>query len=137
MTTSMKKVLILVENLPSPFDRRVWQEANALREAGYLVSIICPTGKGYDLRVYDRNVKLAAIKGANKDYILNKIPHISKLMVASIDEVLEHAETVVIGNAAAEFRDVPRRLREGQQIVDLVRICDTRTVAGVYEGICW
>jgi glycosyltransferase involved in cell wall biosynthesis len=46
----MKKVLILVENLPSPFDRRVWQEANALRDAGYTVTIICPTGKGYEAR---------------------------------------------------------------------------------------
>ncbi len=44
----MKKVLILVENLPSPFDRRVWQEANALKDAGHTVSIICPTGKGYE-----------------------------------------------------------------------------------------
>src|SRR5690242_17562836 len=43
-----RRVLILVENLPSPFDRRVWQEACALRDAGYVVSIICPTGKGYD-----------------------------------------------------------------------------------------
>ncbi len=43
-----KRVLILVENLPSPFDRRVWQEATALRDAGYAVSIICPTGKGYE-----------------------------------------------------------------------------------------
>jgi glycosyltransferase involved in cell wall biosynthesis len=43
-----RSVLILVENLPSPFDRRVWQEAGALRDAGYAVSIICPTGKGYD-----------------------------------------------------------------------------------------
>ena len=43
-----KRVLILVENLPSPFDRRVWQEANALKDAGYRVSIICPTGKGYE-----------------------------------------------------------------------------------------
>ena len=41
-----RRVLILVENLPSPFDRRVWQEACALRDAGYLVSIICPTGRG-------------------------------------------------------------------------------------------
>ena len=41
-----RRVLILVENLPSPFDRRVWQEAGALRDAGYAVSIICPTGKG-------------------------------------------------------------------------------------------
>jgi glycosyltransferase involved in cell wall biosynthesis len=44
----VKRVLMLVENLPSPFDRRVWQEANALRDAGYGVSIICPTGKGYE-----------------------------------------------------------------------------------------
>jgi len=43
-----RKVLVLVENLPSPFDRRVWQESTALRDAGYTVSIICPTGKGYD-----------------------------------------------------------------------------------------
>ena len=42
----MRKVLFLVENLPSPFDRRVWQEATALDRAGYVVSIICPTGKG-------------------------------------------------------------------------------------------
>ena len=45
-----RKVLIIVENLPSPFDRRVWQEAGALRDAGYGVSIICPTGKGYEKR---------------------------------------------------------------------------------------
>lgn len=46
----MKRVLILVENLPSPFDRRVWQEACALRDAGYTVSIICPTGRGCEAR---------------------------------------------------------------------------------------
>ncbi len=43
-----KKILIIVENLPSPFDRRVWQEATALRDQGATVSIICPTGKGYE-----------------------------------------------------------------------------------------
>jgi glycosyltransferase involved in cell wall biosynthesis len=42
------RVLILVENLPSPFDRRVWQEATTLHAHGYEVSIICPTGKGYE-----------------------------------------------------------------------------------------
>src|SRR4051812_45519856 len=47
---SAKRVLILVENLPSPFDRRVWQEAGALRDAGYTVSIICPTGRGCEAK---------------------------------------------------------------------------------------
>ena len=45
-----RKVLIIVENLPVPFDRRVWQEANALTRHGYQVSIICPTGKGFEKR---------------------------------------------------------------------------------------
>lgn len=46
--TIKRRVLILVENLPSPFDRRVWQEATTLHDNGYVVSIICPTGKGYE-----------------------------------------------------------------------------------------
>ena len=44
---SAGRLLILVENLPVPFDRRVWQEANSLKKAGYEVSVICPKGKGY------------------------------------------------------------------------------------------
>ncbi|HEY9531036.1 MAG TPA: glycosyltransferase family 4 protein [Burkholderiales bacterium] len=47
MLQPRNRVLFLVENLPCPFDRRVWQEACALRDAGYAVSIVCPTGKGY------------------------------------------------------------------------------------------
>src|SRR6266581_723854 len=86
-------------------------------------------GKGFDLRVYDSNVRMASIHGANRDYILNHIPHISRLMVASIDEVLEHAGTIVIGNAAPEFRDVPRRLGLRQTLIDLVRVCDSRSAA--------
>ncbi|HET6643924.1 MAG TPA: glycosyltransferase family 4 protein [Fimbriimonadales bacterium] len=43
-----RKVLFIVENLPSPFDRRVWQEATTLHDNGFTVSIICPTGKGFE-----------------------------------------------------------------------------------------
>jgi GDP-mannose 6-dehydrogenase len=94
-------------------------------------------GKGYDLRIYDSNVSMARIHGANRDYILNRVPHISRLMVSSIGEVMSHADTIVIGNAAPEFVDVPQRLRGSQGIVDLVRINGARSVAGVYEGLCW
>jgi glycosyltransferase involved in cell wall biosynthesis len=52
MASAGKRVLIIVENLPLPFDRRVWQEANTLNDAGYTVSIICPMGKGYE-RAYE------------------------------------------------------------------------------------
>ncbi len=108
-----------------------------LRESPMVELVERLIGKGYDLRVYDSNVRMASIHGANRDYILNHIPHISKLMVESIDEVLDHAGTVVIGNGSPEFREVPKLLRESQQIVDLVRISDTKSVEGVYDGICW
>jgi glycosyltransferase involved in cell wall biosynthesis len=49
-THTVRRILMLVENLPSPFDRRVWQEATTLHQAGYAVSIICPTGHGYERR---------------------------------------------------------------------------------------
>ena len=108
-----------------------------LRESPMVELVERLIGKGYDLRVYDSNVRIASIVGANRDYILNHIPHISKLMVDSIDQVLDHAGTVVIGNGSPEFREVPKLLRGSQQIVDLVRISDTKSVEGVYDGICW
>jgi GDP-mannose 6-dehydrogenase len=95
-------------------------------------------GKGYDLRIYDRNVNIARLVGANRDFILNRIPHISKLMVGGIDDVLDHAQTVVIGNKDPEFGNVRDRLRDDQILVDFVRFnTKQRSEAGRYDGICW
>jgi len=94
-------------------------------------------GKGYDLRIYDRNVNIASLVGANRDFILNRIPHISRLMVDGIDAVLDHAQTVVIGNQDPEFGSVPQRLRDDQVLVDFVRVTSRRSEAGKYDGICW
>lgn len=108
-----------------------------LRESPMVELIERLIGKGYDLRLFDKNVNIATLTGANRDYILNHIPHISKLMVRSIDEVLEHAETIVIGNGASEFAAAIERPRLGQVIVDLVRVVDSRSEEGRYDGICW
>jgi hypothetical protein len=54
-----------------------------------------------------------------------------------MEAVLRHAQTIVIGNAAPEFNGVRDLLSDGQVVIDLVRVCDARSVAGVYEGICW
>jgi GDP-mannose 6-dehydrogenase len=108
-----------------------------LRESPIVELVERLIGKGYDLRVYDPNVKMASIHGANREYILNHIPHISRLMVPTMQDVLDHAGTIVIGNGSEEFRDAPRLLGAGQSIVDLVRIADTRSVEGIYDGICW
>jgi len=107
-----------------------------LRESPLVDVIEQLIGKGYELRLYDRNVNLAALTGANQDYILNMIPHISKLMMTSMAGVLDFADTIVIGNGAAEFRDVPHMLKPGQNLVDLVRISKEHS-GGAYDGICW
>jgi GDP-mannose 6-dehydrogenase len=93
-----------------------------LRESPVIEVIERLIGKGYDLRIYDRNVSMAALVGANRDFILNRIPHISRLMVSSIDAVLAHAKTIVIGNNDPEFSQIQTKLREDQVLVDLVRI---------------
>ena len=108
-----------------------------LRESPMIEIIERLSGKGYDVRIYDKNVQVARLVGANRDFILNRIPHISKLMVDNIDAVLQHAETIVIGNRSAEFETVPQRLHTGQCLVDFVRISNSRSNNGEYSGICW
>jgi len=108
-----------------------------LRESPMIEVIERLIGKGYDLRIFDKNVNLASLIGANRDFILNHIPHISRLMVDGIDAVLEHGQTIVIGNNDPDFRSVLSRLREGQHLVDFVRITNGRSQNGKYDGICW
>jgi GDP-mannose 6-dehydrogenase len=108
-----------------------------LRESPLIEVIERLIGKGYDLRIYDKNVNIASLNGANRDFILNRIPHISKLMVGDISAVLDHAKTVVIGNKDPDFKAVPERLREGQFLVDFVRVVEGGSKNGNYEGICW
>lgn len=107
-----------------------------LRESPMVTLIETLLGKGLELVIYDRDVSLARLFGSNKAYIEEEIPHIAKLMRGSIDEVLEAANTIVIGNRSEEFREIESRLRPGQTLIDLVRLFD-RTSGDGYQGICW
>jgi GDP-mannose 6-dehydrogenase len=108
-----------------------------LRESPIVSLIETLIGKGMQISIYDRDVSLAKLFGANKEYIEREIPHISQLMRESVEEVLENSDTIVVGNKAEEFRAVEGRLREGQLLIDLVRLFDGRTTGPGYEGICW
>jgi GDP-mannose 6-dehydrogenase len=108
-----------------------------LRESPMVTLIETLIGKGFELAIYDRDVSLARLVGANKEYIEREIPHISKLMRDTIDGVLTDSDVVIIGNAAEEFRGIADRLRMDQQLIDLVRLFDGRTSDENYQGICW
>jgi GDP-mannose 6-dehydrogenase len=108
-----------------------------LRESPMVALIETLIGKGMQLAIYDRDVNLARLFGANKEYIEREIPHVSQLMRENIEEVLEHAEVLIIGNKAEEFRQAATKFRSDQTLIDLVRLFDDRSSNETYQGICW
>jgi GDP-mannose 6-dehydrogenase len=109
-----------------------------LRESPSVVLAEALLGKGYRLKIYDRNVSLARLVGSNKEYIETQIPHLSSLLCQNIDEVIDGSEVIVVGNRAPEFRDAVARCRPDQIVIDLVRIATDRSkIRADYRGICW
>jgi GDP-mannose 6-dehydrogenase len=108
-----------------------------LRESPIVEVIETMLGKGYDCRIFDANVSLAKIFGANKEYIEREIPHLDRLMCRSVDEVVEHAEVLVVANRHPDFERVLRNLRPGQRLLDLVRLTGDPPRLDGYEGLCW
>jgi GDP-mannose 6-dehydrogenase len=109
-----------------------------LRESPMVILAESLLGKGYEVRIYDHNVLVARLTGSNKEYIEQQIPHLTRLLCDSIDEVLEGSDVIVIGNAAPEFGDAMVRCRPDQLILDLVRVpCDRAKIVADYHGICW
>jgi len=107
-----------------------------LRESPMVTLIETLIGKGIQLNIYDRDVSLARLFGANKEYIERQIPHIAQLMRSSMEEVLESSDVLVIGNKADEFVDIEKKRKESQVVIDLVRLFD-KTSDADYQGICW
>jgi GDP-mannose 6-dehydrogenase len=109
-----------------------------LRESPIVILAEALLGKGYELRIYDRNVSLARLVGANKEYIEGQIPHLSSLLCETIDEVIDGSDVIVVGNPAPEFTDAITRCRADQTVIDLVRLPTPREqITARYEGICW
>jgi len=109
-----------------------------LRESPIVILAEALLGKGCTLRIYDRNVSLARLVGANKDYIDRQIPHLSSLLCDTIAEVVEQSEVVVVGNQSPEFADALMKTRSEQIVIDLVRVpVFGSLVPAEYRGICW
>lgn len=95
-------------------------------------------GKGYKVKVYDEEVTLAKLYGANRRYIEQTIPHISSLMGFSLEEVLAASEVVIISKKCNHFLEAVRRLPEDRVIIDLVRLfAQPNEKSKNYDGICW
>ena len=109
-----------------------------LRESPIVELIERLIGKGYEVQLYDKNVSLANLYGANRVYIEKEIPHIAQLVRDTIDEVIEGSDVIVIGNNSPEFKDLKSRVNGHHVTIDLVRSAGKEAVSGErYQGISW
>ena len=93
-------------------------------------------GKGYDVRIYDKNVSISQLTGTNRDFILAKIPHLQHLITDQLDAVCQASDLLVITNKESQFQQLLQQYPD-KVIIDLVRQWQQVDYNGHYEGIAW
>lgn len=108
-----------------------------VRESPIVILIEMLIGKGYQVTVYDEEVSLAKLYGANKRYLDETIPHVTSLMESSVSKVLEKSDLVVVSKKTDHFRKELEGLTKDVFVVDLVRMFADYKQNQNYEGISW
>jgi GDP-mannose 6-dehydrogenase len=109
-----------------------------LRESPIVLLIETLIGKGHKLAIYDEEVALARLVGANKTYIEQAIPHISSFMVPSAKEVIQASDVVVVSKTNLKIQEAIANFSNSKMIIDLVRLPREAIKASQnYQGICW
>lgn len=95
-------------------------------------------GKGVHLSVYDPEVHLSRLLGANKSFIERHVPHIGELLNADVEEVIKSSEVLVLGLATPSIQDaLATYVRDDQYVLDLVGIKSKASIRGRVQGLCW
>jgi len=110
-----------------------------LRESPQVQLIKRLMGEGLEVRIWDEDVSLGRIAGANRQYIEEVIPHIGSVLTDDLESVLRGAEVVILGNKSASKEHLAKYLKPEQIVIDLIHLDPARRPQGVktYEGICW
>lgn len=108
-----------------------------LRESPLVTLVERLIGRGYEVRVFDRNVSLANLHGMNRAYIEQEIPHIVSVMTDALDQVIGESEVLIIGNGDPAFESVLTSRQPGQHVIDLVRAGGEAPRDPEYHGIAW
>lgn len=110
-----------------------------LRESPVVELVETLSGKGLEVRIYDENVNLSRLVGGNKAYIERVLPHISAMMCASMEEVVDNSDVIILAHNPRDRRDrLIDLLKPDQLLVDFVKVVsDGNDCPAAYEGICW
>jgi len=101
-----------------------------VRESPMVAIVEGLLAKGVHVAIYDRCISLAGLVGANREYLSKHLPHITSLLRPSLDEVVDGAEVLVVGNSDPEFRHICDRLRSERVVIDLAGLLESRFAAG-------
>jgi len=108
-----------------------------VRESPIVILIEMLIGKGYSVTIYDEEVSLAKLYGANKRYLDETIPHVTSLMESSVQKVIEKSDLVIVSKKTDFFKKEIEGLAGNVFIVDLVRLLAEYKGKTNYEGISW
>jgi GDP-mannose 6-dehydrogenase len=109
-----------------------------LRDSPLVAMVEHFVGKGLKVRIYDPDVNVSRLVGANRRYIDQSIPHIGSLMCAEPGPVIDESEVLVVGLRTPEVvRELVARCREDHVVVDLVHLPNREQLRGQYRGVCW
>lgn len=111
-------------------------QTDDLRESPLVELAEMLIGKGYELTIFDENIEYARVHGANREYITSKIPHISSLLNADLNEVIEGSDVLIVGQRDRNFAKVVNGARGDRKVVDLVGFMP-HTSTPEMQGICW
>lgn len=108
-----------------------------MRESPVVELVETLLGKGFDIKIYDRNVSLARLMGANKKFIETAIPHLAELLVPSAQDIAVHSDVVLVTYKDDEFYPVLEKLTRQQIVYDLARVPNSDRIHAEYHGVCW
>lgn len=94
-------------------------------------------GRGYEVAIYDSNIRLSRLTGVNRDYLTKRLPHITCLLRETISDLIVFAEVLVIGNRNEFEKCSNYSIDHEKTIIDLVRIKPGKQSGINYRGICW
>jgi GDP-mannose 6-dehydrogenase len=107
-----------------------------IRESPFVILLERLLGKGCQPRVFDENVKLSMLTGANRAYLLSVVPHITNLLVESAAAAIGDAEVIILANASPAYVDVLKGLRDDQVLLDFSGVEELRSLTN-YGGLNW
>lgn len=108
-----------------------------LRSSPAVVIAEALLGKGFDVKIFDKNVNLSKLSGANLEYIDKHIPHLSKLMVHQLSDLIEDVDVIVVNNREPEYIDVLLETESSAVIIDMIRLPDPIRLRRNCVGINW